>query len=113
MRLSAVTPLAFGALLLGCDATGQSTPDNINAIVDRTLTNDTGTLVIRANGTGSGTFNGGSLMIAWDEENGQFCRDGSINGEGFPRKCLAVVISGDTVSFINDDGTVSSTYTIS
>ena len=84
----------------------------ISQIVGKTLLHDNGSLTINSDGTISGTHKRGAVNMTWTEENGLYCREGTVGSVTVPRKCQTVTVSGQTVTFINPDGSVSATYTI-
>ena len=79
-------------------------------ILGKTLKSDAGTVVIKKNGTGSGALNGQKLKLKWTAENGKFCRQGKLGKNDIPKKCQSIRIKGNTISFINPDGSLSSSY---
>lgn len=102
--------LVIGAVLASTDASLAQT--TFSDLVDKTLTNDQGSVVISADGTLSGQFGSNQLTATWDVEDGLFCRQGSIGDRTLERACQSISIRGNQVSFINQDGSVSSTYSI-
>jgi len=57
-------------------------------------------------------INGNALALTWTEQNGQFCRQGTLGSTEISAACQTVVIDGNMVSFVNADGQVSSIYQI-
>ena len=81
-------------------------------VVDRKFGNDYGWAINHADGTMSGEFVNKELTGVWAWEGGYFCRSGLYGGEEMPRNCQVVVVKGETITFIRDEGTgKKNTYT--
>lgn len=92
------------------DRTTQS--GDFSEILDRPLTRDAGTVTINSNGTMTGELRGRAVNFTWTEENGLFCNEGTVGSKSVPRTCETLVVDDGKVFFVDQDGTVGSTYTI-
>lgn len=106
--------IVAGLSLAACETTtgGTAQTGAFSAILDRPLTRDEGTVTINSDGTLTGTLKGRAVNFTWTEENGLFCNGGTVGSKIVPRTCESLVIDGGKVSFVDQDGTVSTTYTI-
>lgn len=100
--------IVFGTLL----ASSASAQMSFSDLYGRTLSNEQGFVMINQNGTVTGQFGSNAANLTWQVEDGKFCREGSVGSNPIAYACQTIQISRDQVSFINEDGTVSSTYTI-
>ncbi|MEM6610189.1 MAG: hypothetical protein AAF689_16615 [Pseudomonadota bacterium] len=91
---------------------GAAHAQSFSDVLGRTLTNEQGSVVIQSNGTLSGTLGGQTLRGTWDVVDGLFCRQGSLGTQTIERACQTVRMGGNTISFVNSDGQVSSRYDI-
>ena len=106
--------ISGAVLLAGCVDTTQGGGNGsaVAAILDRPLSNESGTVTVNSDGTVTGALGGADVALTWDEENGLFCRAGTVGSTTLERRCQSVVVEGSTVAFVNPDGSVSSTYTM-
>lgn len=100
--------------LAACETTtsGTAQTGGFAEILDRPLTRSAGTVTINSNGTMTGELKGRAVNFTWTEENGLFCNGGTVGSKIVPRTCESLVIEDGKVSFVDQDGTVSTTYTI-
>ena len=97
--------LAAALALSGCvttpvasDGAGSLTA----ALSGRTLTNESGSLRLAANGSLSGTVGGNALTGAWTERNGQFCRTIAEPARLVGTACQDVIFNNDGTVTINN-----------
>ncbi len=98
--------------LVSCLATPGFAQASFSDIVGRTLSNEQGSLVINADGTLQGQFGSSELTATWDVEGGLFCRQGAFGDRSLDRACQSIVLRGNDVDFVNQDGSVSSSYSL-
>lgn len=97
IKLGLVAAFVFA----GLGASAQSFSD----IYGRTLSSDFGTVVIHANGRLSGQFGDRSLEGRWwANDQGQFCRTGTLGGEALPERCQTIAIRNNRITFSGADG---------
>lgn len=92
--------------------TGAANAQSFSDIYGRNLVSDRGTIVIRANGTMGGTFDGQDFQGRWWTEGGNFCREGSVGGTSFPAACQTIGMGNGTVSFTTIGSNRTNTYQI-
>ena len=73
-------------------------------VVDRKLGSDYGWAIIHADGTISGVLAKKELIGVWTWEGEYLCRSGLYGGKELPRDCQVIVVKGETVTFIRDEG---------
>lgn len=68
-----------------------------------------GVLITNPDGSVGGDFNGETPEGSWSFENGKLCRELTIGAQSYPEVCHTVEVGreGDTVRFLNADGTLS------
>ena len=98
-------------LMLGL-ATPLAAQTSFSDVIGKRLTNDRGYFIIKRNGRLDGEIDGLKSAMTWEAKDGRFCRGGKIGDIEVPYKCQGLRIKGDQISFINPDGSVSSTYKI-
>lgn len=68
-----------------------------------------GVLITNRDGSIGGNFDGETPEGSWTFEDGKLCREVTIGSQSYPEVCHTVEVGreGDTVRFLNDDGTLS------
>lgn len=111
--MTARAPLIGLCLLAAaCDVIGHGTEAGVAPLVGRTITNEVADLRINADGTLTGKVGPDrslDLTGRWEARDGQFCRTITAPPEVLAATpgtaCSTVEISGDTVTFLTEDGT--------
>ncbi|WP_092781447.1 hypothetical protein [Jannaschia pohangensis] len=111
---------AAALALTGCNATpdavgtAPAAATGIDSLVGRPLTqvDGQGSLLLSADGTGTGTTQGEPLFLSWTQEGDQFCRSGTLGATALQFECQTVQIMGNTVAFLRPDGTTATRYRI-
>lgn len=99
-------------VLMALSSTSAHAQTTFSDIVGRTLSNERGSVVINADGTLVGQFGNAELNATWDVEDGLFCRQGTIGSQALERACQTITIRNGLVSFVNEDGSSQTPYTI-
>jgi len=108
MKFFNITGLAILLSTAALDAAAQSFSD----IYGRSLVGDRGTVVINADGSMTGVFDGQQLTGRWWTDAGNFCREGSLGGTAFGPACQTIRMGNGQISFTNVDGPRTTTYRI-
>ncbi len=102
-----LTALLFGALPAGAEdfTPVQSQSDFVQLVSGRQLTRAGIKLAVSASGQIAGSAFGTPVTGAWNWNGSFFCRDLFYGEENLGANCQAVLVSGDTLRFISDQGT--------
>ena len=94
------------AILAACAGAGGGSLDQI---VGKQLVSGSDSFTANADGTLTGEFGGETLTGVWRNENGQFCRSGTLGTTAIPDACQIVTIAGQNVSLTHVSGSQSTT----
>ena len=107
-----ITRLSMICLLLALTSAAAHAADQLTtedafrtAIVDKTLTLGSASVVIHGDGTVSGEFNGNALQGTWRWDRTFFCRTLSSQNGVPEENCQAVAVDGTTATFTANEGT--------
>lgn len=103
---------AISISLAACDSTthtgvAQADAPAWMAVVDKTLVSGDRSVTLNSDGTVIGT----GIDGLWQERDGKFCRTLTLPVAAAGTQCQNVMIDGDTISFENNNGSLS-TWTI-
>ncbi len=101
---------ALGLITLA--ACAGTTAGPLDQIVGKRLVSGPDFFVANADGTMTGPFGGEPLAGVWRNDNGLFCRSGTLGTTAIPEACQTVTITGQTVSLTHTSGgQQTTTYT--
>lgn len=96
--------LLAGPTLAGSLKRIRKEADFVAQVAGRTLTNDHGKIVIRADGTLSGKYNGESYTGAWKWSKNYWCRNAKLGNKSIGTNCHVIRVGGDQLLLIRDKG---------
>lgn len=81
-------------------------------VVGKDLLFNSGVMVLNADGSFGGNFDGDVPTGQWFWQDGTFCRELTIGTRRFERECQRILLKDDRVQFVREDGSLSSVATI-
>lgn len=99
-------------IAIACALSSPAVAQSFSDFLGKSMSNNAGTITINKNGTVRGSINGQDVRIKWKSEGGKFCREGKLGANNLPKKCQSIRIQGTKISFIDPDGTLSSSWTL-